>query len=120
MSKKQKRGRGQSSRAKKRAEKDQDKAIAIIERTETKVEKSRGSSRNIQSRAKGWDDINKSIPQDTNVFASLEDNDEWEDQKSDLDDEMDEVKQANSAVVQGLATKAPLPLAVDEDDDEVL
>lgn len=129
VSKKQKPGRAQSFRAKKRAERDQDKAIAIIERTETKVEKSRGSSRNIQTRAKAWDHVNKAAVHSTNAFAGLNEDDDddddvedWEDQNSELDNGMNET---GAAVPQGEVGKVPLQaLAVDgahdHDDDEVL
>ncbi|ETS80289.1 hypothetical protein PFICI_07818 [Pestalotiopsis fici W106-1] len=119
VSKKQKRGRAQSSRAKKRQEDAQDKAIAIIERTENKVEKSKDSSRNIQRRRKDWDDVNKSIPVTQNAFGSLQDENDDDDQSenSELDDEMSEVKQANTAV---LAQVPQIPAAVMDDDDDIL
>lgn len=115
VSKKQKRGRVQSSRAKKRQESAQDKAIAVIERTENKVEKSKDSSRNIQRRRKEWGDINKAASTGQNPFAGLEDEDDEEGDDSELDDEMAEVKQANVAVL------AQVPSgAMEEDDDGVL
>ncbi|KAK6077273.1 hypothetical protein SCUP234_06685 [Seiridium cupressi] len=120
VSKKQKAGRHLSTRAKKRAEKNQDKAVAIIERTENKVEKSKDSSRNIQTRRKNWEDINKSIPLDKNPFAGLEGDDEDDDDESrdsELDNQMGEVKQANTAVAQ--AAGVPLQ-TIKDDDDEIL
>ncbi|KAK6197818.1 Trafficking protein particle complex subunit BET5 [Pestalotiopsis sp. IQ-011] len=112
VSKKQKRGRAQNSRAKKRQESAQDKAIAVIERTENKVEKSKDSSRNIQRRRKDWGDINKAVPAGQNAFAGLNDEDDEESDDSELDDEMAEVKQANVAVL------AQVPSGAMEDDDD--
>lgn len=116
VSKKQKRGRAQSTRAKKRQEVAQDKAIAIIERTENKVEKSKDSSRNIQRRRKDWEDINKSVPASQNAFEGLQDEDEDDDQ-SEMDDEMDEVKQANTAVLAQVQVPQVATGAMDDDDD---
>lgn len=111
VSKKQKRGRNQSSKAKKRTERNQDRAIAIIERTESKIAKSKGSSRVIQARSKNWEDINKLIPKDKADGESDDDNDESETNVTDtngkapqLDEEMDQ------------AGTQPLPVA-DNDDD---
>jgi hypothetical protein len=120
VSKKIKRGRNQSSRAKKRAEKNQDKAAAIMERTETKVARSKGQARNIQARAKAWDEVNSTIEKtSSNTFAGLEqaedgDGDVDED-VSEFDDEMDEAGAANAAVVE--ASKVPLPLEEDDMDE---
>ncbi|KAF9880982.1 hypothetical protein CkaCkLH20_01132 [Colletotrichum karsti] len=52
-----------SAKAKKRNEKAMDRAEAIMDRTSNKREKSKNSSRTIQARRKGWEDINKNIPQ---------------------------------------------------------
>ncbi|KAI0123075.1 Alb1-domain-containing protein [Xylariales sp. AK1849] len=117
VSKKQsKRGKNLSFKAKRRAGRDQDKAMAILERTEKKIANSKGSSRNMQTRRKTWDEINKLIPQDEKTTA--EDDQEDEEEVSDFDDEMGEVQEANVAVLQ--AAHVPLPPAIDEDKDEIL
>ena len=60
VTKKQKKtGRNLSARARKRQEKGLDRAAAIIERTATKVERSKSQSRVIQSRSKEWTEINR-------------------------------------------------------------
>jgi hypothetical protein len=48
-----------STKARKRQEKSMDRAEAVMDRTSTKVEKSKGSFRVIQSRKKTWDEINR-------------------------------------------------------------
>lgn len=63
ISKKSKTRKAQtSSKAKKRSEKAMDRAEAIMERTANKIEKSKDRSRRIQTRSKGWEDINKDVP----------------------------------------------------------
>lgn len=48
-----------STKARKRQEKSMDRAEAVMDRTSTKVEKSKGSFRVIQSRKKTWDEVNR-------------------------------------------------------------
>lgn len=48
-----------STKARKRQEKSMDRAEAVMDRTTTKVEKSKGSFRVIQSRKKTWDEVNR-------------------------------------------------------------
>lgn len=55
-----------SSKARKRHEKAQDRAAALLERTEKKVALSKGQSRTIQGRRKAWDEVNQSIPLNNN------------------------------------------------------
>lgn len=59
MQKKSKRGRNLSSKARRRQEKNAEMAEAVLERTSTKVERSKGRGRSIQQRAKAWEDINR-------------------------------------------------------------
>ncbi|EJT74058.1 hypothetical protein GGTG_07907 [Gaeumannomyces tritici R3-111a-1] len=49
-----------SSRARRRHEKGMDRAEAVMDRTLSKIEKSKGQARTVQSRRKAWDDINTS------------------------------------------------------------
>ncbi|KAI1489316.1 Alb1-domain-containing protein [Biscogniauxia mediterranea] len=125
VSKKSKKGRGMSSKARKRYEKEQDRAVAIMERTQKKVAKSKGQARTIHSRAKAWDEINKQIP--TTTRKSIEEiSDEEEDQEeSELDDEMNEAPEAKQAGGDDAAAAAvtgtvPIPLEIDEDHDGIL
>lgn len=118
VNKKQKSGRKLSSRARRRAELNQDKAVAISERTENKIAKSKGSSRNIQTRRKDWDEINKMVPQPEKSNGKPEDNDEEDDKAQAavpvLDDEMDEAEEATPVAT---AAGDSVQAAMDEDDD---
>ncbi|KAI0969795.1 Alb1-domain-containing protein [Xylaria arbuscula] len=106
VSKKQKKGRALSSKARKRHEKAQDRAATIMERTEKKVTLSKNQSRAIQTRSKMWDEINKDIPlnksqaeQKGQVLGNGNDADGSE---SEFDDEMGEVAEEAGA---GLASQ---------------
>ncbi|RYO81119.1 hypothetical protein DL764_009806 [Monosporascus ibericus] len=118
VSKKAKKARNLSFKARRRQEKAQDKAAAVTERTELKAAKSKGQARTIQTRRKTWDDINVQIPpskkkSDKDQGAEEED----EDGGSELVDEMGEAEggterpQANSAIE---------PPKMDEDNDGIL
>ncbi|KAI1391248.1 Alb1-domain-containing protein [Hypoxylon trugodes] len=88
ITKKTKKSRNMSSKARRRHEKDQDRAAAIMERTEQKVAKSKGQARTIQSRRKTWDEVNDQIP--TNKTKSEGGAGGEDDQEvSELDEEMD-------------------------------
>ncbi|KAF2964455.1 hypothetical protein GQX73_g9109 [Xylaria multiplex] len=67
ISKKQKTGRAMSSKARKRFEKAQDRAVANMDRLEKKVALSKGQSRAIQGRRKAWEEINQDIPLSADV-----------------------------------------------------
>lgn len=117
VTKKTKRGRNLSSRARRRAEKGQDKAVAVMERKEKKIAKSKGSSRNIQYRRKAWEEINKTLPLDKQIAEP--DYDDSEEEVSEFDDDMDEVVEASAEAVE--AAKVPLPPVMeDKDGDEIL
>lgn len=49
-----------SSRARRRHEKGMDRAEAVMDRTLSKIEKSKGQARTVQGRRKAWEDINTS------------------------------------------------------------
>ncbi|KAI0422246.1 Alb1-domain-containing protein [Xylaria grammica] len=72
VSKKQKSGRAMSSKARKRYEKAQDRAVANMDRLEKKVALSKGQSRTIQGRRKVWEDINQDIPLENNTVNAAE------------------------------------------------
>ncbi|KAI1422996.1 Alb1-domain-containing protein [Xylaria sp. FL1777] len=94
VSKKQKKGRAMSSKARKRHEKAQDRAAAIIERTEKKVALSKIQSRAIQGRRKIWEEINQNIPSSDSkveLRGKVSDNGGNADEsESEFDDGMDE------------------------------
>ena len=119
VSKKTKRSRNQSSKARKRAEEAQDRALAIAERTENKIAKSKGSARNIQGRRKTWDEINRQIPTGDGKMPGDEDDEEEVEEVSDFDDEMDDEATANTNLTAAVsAPSVPVPPVVD--DDEIL
>ncbi|KAK8047646.1 hypothetical protein PG996_015710 [Apiospora saccharicola] len=118
VSKKSPKSKPLSSKAAKRREEAQDRAMAIMERTQKKVATSKGRARTIQTRRKTWDEINKEVPTD-NPFAGLinEDDDDDSDDEADakvpeLDDEMGDVAAANAKAV------APVDETSDMVDDD--
>ncbi|KAK7966101.1 uncharacterized protein PG986_000378 [Apiospora aurea] len=120
VSKKAQKARPLSSKAAKRREEAQDRAMAIMERTQKKVATSKGRARTIQTRRKTWDEINKEVPKD-NPFAGLEDEAEDDDDEADakvpeLDDEMGDAAAADAKTV------APPAEETDDmvDDDGIL
>ncbi|KAI1124512.1 Alb1-domain-containing protein [Nemania abortiva] len=126
VSKKQKKGRAMSSKARKRHEKAQDRAAAFMERTERKVALSKGQSRTIQGRRKMWEDINQSIPLDnikTELKGKVPLDDEDNTDESGLDDNMDGAGEEHRNQQQGDADKAEVTrpateTAMDQDDDD--
>ncbi|KAI1102396.1 Alb1-domain-containing protein [Jackrogersella minutella] len=91
VSKKTSKGRNLSFKARRRQEKEQDRAAAILERTEKKIAKSKGQARLIQTRSKTWDEVNNQIPANKKkpeVEANSED--DWE--ASDLDEDMNDAQ----------------------------
>ncbi|KAH7033355.1 Alb1-domain-containing protein [Microdochium trichocladiopsis] len=122
VTKKAKKGRNLSSKARKRQEKSMDRAAAIMERTEHKVVQSKNRGRTVETRRKTWDDINKSIPDFANS-AMPGDEDEWE-----SDDSSEEAGQKKSgaakpgatAVSSTEASKVPLPAEMEDIDDNIL
>ncbi|KAI0024411.1 Alb1-domain-containing protein [Xylariomycetidae sp. FL0641] len=122
ISKKQKKPRNMSSKARKRHEKDQDRAAAIMERTQTKVAKSKGQARNIQSRRKTWDEINQQVPVEKKEGDSKVTVEEGSGDESSLDDEMEEAetnRQQGKTATAAVET-APAPTSMDEDNDGIL
>ncbi|KAI0471116.1 Alb1-domain-containing protein [Xylariaceae sp. FL0804] len=117
VSKKQKPGRPMSSKARKRHEKAQDRAAAILERTAQKVGKSKGQARSIQSRAKTWDAINSTVTS-SKKESKEPPAEEGKKQESDseLDDEMLEAEDAGQVEAQ------PLTISTGnaDNDDEIL
>ena len=100
-----------SSKAAKRREEAQDRAMAILERTQKKVALSKGRARTIQTRRKTWDEINKDVPT-SNAFAGLGDeaDDSDDDEEADakvpeLDDEMGGTAAASAKAVDSAAAE---------------
>lgn len=61
MTKKSKHGRKSvlSAKAKRRVEKGLDRAEAVMDKTETKIEISKNRARNVQERSKAWEELNR-------------------------------------------------------------
>ncbi|RSM05660.1 hypothetical protein CEP52_006133 [Fusarium oligoseptatum] len=96
VSKKSKRKTAMSAKARRRHEKGLEMAEAVIERTRSKVEKSKGRGRSIQLRSKAWEEINR-VAAEEGV------------------EEDEEVEKRNG----GDSAPAAVPLPVD-DEDEIL
>ena len=132
-----------SSKARKRQEKSMDRAEAIMDRTSTKVAKSHGKARVIESRKRTWDEVNvvalaeigKELPtkkekkadkekraEDEVVRAFYADDDEDMDKDGDeWEDDVEGVDQ--NAAVESLMAAATIPAvapAMQDDDEEIL
>jgi len=61
VTKKSKHGRKSvlSAKAKRRVEKGLDRAEAVMDKTETKIEISKNRARNVQERSKAWEELNR-------------------------------------------------------------
>ncbi|KAI1328773.1 Alb1-domain-containing protein [Xylariaceae sp. FL0255] len=114
VSKKQKNGRAMSSKARKRHEKAQDRAATILERTQNKIDQSKGQSRSIQARRKAWEDINGSIVASTTA-ADPKLKVERQDDESELDDEMESAQDQREEVS---ATNIQQVVGQEEEDDQ--
>ena len=115
VSKKAKKARNLSFKARRRQGKAQDRAAAVIERTELKVAKSKGQARTMQTRRKTWDDINVRIPQSKK--KSDKDQDAEEEDGSELDDEMGEAEGGTEKPRGNFAIEPP---TMHEDHDGIL
>ncbi|KAI8952314.1 Alb1-domain-containing protein [Xylaria longipes] len=126
VSKKQKKGRALSSKARKRHEKAQDRAAAIMERTEKKAALSKDSSRTIQGRRKAWEEINQNIiPPNNNNKAGPKgtaSRDEDGIDESEFDDEMGEAggergkRQGDTDNIEIM--RPPAETTMDQDDQD--
>lgn len=112
-----------------------DRAEAVMDQKETKVEKSKDRARTVQERAKAWDDLNKKImakkakEEGQSVAKDQEDlvdEDEAEAEvEVDMEVEMEnatEVEQAHGVeamVTEDAPNSVPLPKVAD-DEDEIL
>ncbi|KAI0525702.1 Alb1-domain-containing protein [Xylaria bambusicola] len=122
VSKKQKKSRAMSSKARKRHEKAQDRAAAIIERTEKKVALSKDKSRAIEGRRKVWEEINKNVPiggDKVQPGGNISGNGVSVDESgSELDDEMGEMGQQGDTVNERISTRATTDTVLPQDQDE--
>jgi hypothetical protein len=116
VSKKKSQGRKMSARARRRHERGMQMAEAVLERTSTKVEKSKGRGRAVQDRAKAWELINKKAAEEEQREKEEEDEKKegWE-----TDEDMDAPEAKGAEANKGpdddqLAGADYIP--IDEDD----
>lgn len=119
VSKKSKNGRKSvlSAKAKRRQEKGLDRAEAVMDKKEKKVEKSRGRARTVQERAKAWDLLNKTILTGEERESEALEKENWVDE-ADAEDDVT-VGDAPSLEDSAAAQSLPLPEPA-EDEDEIL
>ncbi|KAF5877735.1 uncharacterized protein Bfra_002103 [Botrytis fragariae] len=121
---KKKSGKQLSSKAKKRQNKGMDRAEAVMDRTSTKIEKSKYRGRNVQERAKTWEALNKKAQEA--VQAAMDKENEVSEEEGDVDVEDDqsqgEIEMDGTSVAPvapAALQSAPLPTPV-EDEEEIL
>ncbi|KAF7881901.1 uncharacterized protein EAF02_006589 [Botrytis sinoallii] len=121
---KKKSGRQLSSKAKKRQNKGMDRAEAVMDRTSTKIEKSKYRGRNVQERAKTWEALNKKAQEA--VQAAMDKENEVSEGEEDVDVEDDqsqgEIEMDGTSIAPiapAALQSAPLPTPV-EDEEEIL
>lgn len=98
-----------------------DRAEAVMDKKEKKVEKSKGRARTVQERAKAWEDLNKRILAKKAAEEALE-KENWVE-----DDEMEEdaeVEVEDTPVAEAMVTEAdppsiPLPEPAEDEEEEL-
>lgn len=111
-----------SSKARKRHERGLEMAEAVVERTSKKKEKSFARSRNIQERAKAWEDINKEAEAEEAQAEALRQTRNKFDTGNAEDGawETDEDEPVDSKTAAPDAAAAPDSELRDDDDDVIL
>lgn len=120
-----------SARAKRRQEDGLDRAEAVMDKREKKIERSRVRAKTVQDRAKAWDELNKKImAKKAKEEVLLED--EWvediDDENEMKDVEVEEEPQAEEVLsakprsteaitIESIAKAVPLPEPVEEGDE---
>ncbi|KAF7959759.1 hypothetical protein EAE96_001368 [Botrytis aclada] len=121
---KKKSGRQLSSKAKKRQNKGMDRAEAVMDRTSTKIEKSKYRGRNVQERAKTWEALNKKAQEAVQAAMDKENEVSGEEADADVEDDQSqgEIEMDGTSVAPvapAALQSAPLPTPV-EDEEEIL
>ncbi|TGO54122.1 hypothetical protein BCON_0112g00170 [Botryotinia convoluta] len=124
---KKKSGRQLSSKAKKRQNKGMDRAEAVMDRTSTKIEKSKYRGRNVQERAKTWEALNKKAQEAVQAAMDKENEENEENEVSEEEKDVDvkddqsqgEIEMDGTSVAPAALQSAPLPTPV-EDEEEIL
>lgn len=120
-----------STKARRRHEKGLDRAEVVVDRTEKKLQKSKGQARVIKARSKPWDEVNKEIPPPDagDLAVGLQDGDDDDaGSYTDTDEEMDvpdgEPAQKDTSLASQSTPLAPVPAPVLapvlDDEDEIL
>jgi hypothetical protein len=131
VSKKSKNGRKSvlSAKAKRRQERGMDRAEAVMDKKEKKVEKSRGRARNVQERAKAWEELNKKILAKKAAEEALRKKNLLDKEEMEIEEEVDADADIRNGPVSGeqtseaMATEADLqsmPLPAPAEDEEIL
>ncbi|PTD02330.1 hypothetical protein FCULG_00012032 [Fusarium culmorum] len=127
ISKKAKRGRKDkmSAKARQRHEKGLEMAAAVAERTQNKIEKSKGRSRNIQTRAKNWEEINRAAEEAERAAEEADKARDIADEEAKKDEGDEDMDGADEKTLTAPVTddSAPIPtnsVQADEDGDEIL
>ena len=132
VTKKSKNGRKSvlSTKAKRRQEKGLDRAEAVMDKKEKKIEKSRGRAKNVQDRARAWEDLNNKLStRKAKGGAVLQD--EWVEEVDAIgmeDVEVEETAKVEEVTVtelipsgvmavEEIAKAVPLPEPVEEEDE---
>lgn len=77
-----------SSKAKRRQEKGLDRAEAVMDKNEKKVERSRGKARTVQERSRAWDELNrKMVTKKAREAVLAVEKENWVDEANEEDDE---------------------------------
>jgi hypothetical protein len=132
VTKKQKHGRKSvlSSKAKQRQERGLDRAEAVMDKNEKKIERSRGRARTVQERSKAWDELNRKMVAKKAREATLalekenwvDEGNEEEDEEIELDavvvDGVKDLDVTDAPPVGGATTTANTETA--EEDEEIL
>ncbi|UZP46603.1 hypothetical protein NXS19_014415 [Fusarium pseudograminearum] len=107
-----------SAKARQRHEKGLEMAAAVAERTQNKIEKSKGRSRNIQTRAKNWEEINRAAEEADKARDIANE----EAKKDEGDEDMDgaDEKTLTAPVTDDSAAIPTNSVQADEDGDEIL
>ena len=108
-----------SAKARARHEKGLEMAAAVAERTQNKIEKSKGRGRNVQQRAKNWEEINKAAEEAENAQESGDEEVKQNDRGFEMDEEMNGADESTLTAPAEDNAPAAAPQA-DEDGDEIL
>ncbi|KAI1007979.1 hypothetical protein K3495_g261 [Podosphaera aphanis] len=131
VSKKSKKNRKMllSANAKRRQGKGQDRAEAIIDKLEKKIERSRGKAKVVQERSKNWEELNKNIIKENTRERENSSNEKSEEKDNDfsqvqglnlIDVISDESEVAEFDNVENIVPTTSLLTLAEDDEGEIL